>query len=272
MANADVLFGDVGVLMRGLRLSDSVPEAVLSRRKEQIKMENETNKNYSGIWNAVGVLLLFAPIAVFWGKQAPKPEIDKNVSFVQAIEDHRLARSHIGYLHDGKTAFRRASTLVTEMDGNPVAVWFRKDELASLESPTFWQKIKCRCALFFNVFSFDEHGAYVFMKDRASRTLPKGCYVYLGSIRVEIDTKVAGTYIYEFPFYMDNAIIGSNRTELLAGFQDSVLSDICKTVHEMVSPEKSYRVTEVANGVVLTERYAKFTFTVQKNESNFRGV
>ena len=235
-------------------------------------MENAMKKNHEGVWCALGVFMLFALIAVFWGDQAPKPEVDHEVSLVQAIEDHRLARPHIGYLHDGKTAFRRAGVLVTEMEKNPVAVWFRKDELASIESPTFWQKIKCRFSSLANWFSFDEQGAYVFMRDCASKTLPKGCYVYLGSMRVEIDVKLAGTYIYEFPFYMDNAIIGSDRTELLAGFQHCVLSDICKSVHEMVSPEKSYRVTEVANGVILTERYAKFTFTVLENGSDLRGA
>ena len=229
-------------------------------------------KKHEGVWCALGVFMLFALITVLLGDQAPKPEVDRDVSFVKAIEDHRLARAHIGYLHDGKTEFRRAGVLVTEMEKSPVAFWFRKDELASIESPTLWQKIKCRFSSLANWFSFDEHGAYVFMRDRASRTLPKGCYVYLGSIRVEVDVKVAGTYIYEFPFYMDNAIIGSDRTELLAGFQYCVLSDICRSVHEMVSPEKSYKVTEVANGVILTERYAKFTFTVLENGSDLRGA
>lgn len=233
-------------------------------------MKNTATKNYSGILNAVGVVLLFAPIAAFWGKQAPKPEIDKSVSFVQAIEDHRLARSHIGYLHDGKTTFRRGGTLVSEMDGNPVAVWFKTDELASLENPTFWQKIKCCYRSFVNAFSFDEHGAYVFVKDPASKALPKGCYVYLGSIRVEIDMKVAGTYVYEFPFYMDNAIVGSDRLELLAKFRSKMLSDISEIVHGMVAPEESYRVTKVLNGVVLTKSLTKFTFTVLENGSNSR--
>ena len=233
-------------------------------------MKNAATKNYSGIWNAVGVLLLFAPIALFWGERAPEPEIDQSVSFAQAIEDHRLARLHFGYLYDGKTAFRRSGTLVTEMDGCPIAVWFKTDELASLESPTFWQKIKCHCRSLVNAFSFDEQGAYVFMKDPASRVLPNGCYVYLGSVRVEIDIKVAGTYVYEFPFYMDNAIVGSSRFELLAKFRSKMLSDINEKIHGMVAPRESYRVTKILNGVVLTKSLAKFTFTVWESGSNPR--
>lgn len=225
-------------------------------------------KKHDGIWCALGVFMLFAPIAAFWGDQAPKPEVDRDVSFVQAIEDHRLARPHIGYLHDGKTEFRRAGFLVTEMEESPVAVWFKKDDLASIESPTFWQKIKCRFRSLVNVFSFDEHGAYVFMKDRASQALPEGCYVYLGSVRVEIDMKVAGTYVYEFPFYMDNAIIGSNRAELLAGFRSKMLSDVCETVQGLVAPEESYKVTEIANGIVLTKRLARFTIKVLEGGSD----
>lgn len=235
-------------------------------------MKNAVNvkKNYSGVWGALGILLLFALIAVFWGERAPEPEIDKNVSFFQAIADHRLARSHIGYLHDGKAVLRRADALMTEMDGCPVAVWFKTDEIASIENPTFWQKIKCCYRSFVNALSFDEQGAYVFMKDPASKVLPKGCYIYLGSIRVEIDLKVAGTYIYEFPFYMDNAIVGSSRLELLSKFRSKMLSDISEIVHEMVAPEESYRVTKILNGVVLTRNLAKFTVTVLENGSNFR--
>lgn len=231
-----------------------------------------TEKNYEGVLNALGVFLLFAPMAMFWGDKAIEPEIDRDVSFGLAIEDHRLARSHVGYLHDGKTVFRRMSSLAAETNDGPVAVWFKKDELASLDNPTLWQKVRNCCRSFASRFWLDEHGAYVFMKDSASEVLPKGCYVHLGSVRVEIDMKVAGTYIYEFPFYMDNTIIGSDRAELIAGFRNKVLSDVCKTVHRMVSPEESYRVTEVLNGVVLTERLARFSFKVLENGIDSRGA
>ena len=229
-------------------------------------------KNLEGVWCALGVLLIFAAAAAFCRDAVPKPEIDESVSFAEAIEDHRLARSHVGYLHDGAKAFRRSHVCGTVTNDQPVAVWFALEEAVPRAKLTFWQKVKSECRAFAKRFKFDENAAVVFTKSQDAETLPAGCYVYLGSVRVEVDVKIAGTYVFEFPFYMDNSIAGKDRSDLLDGFDDSVVQLIREMVHGMVEPHESYKVTDTPNGASLTRVFAKLVFEVKKASESKRAA
>lgn len=227
-------------------------------------------KNLEGVWCALGVFLIFAAAAAFCRDAVPKPEIDESVSLAETIEDHRLARSHVGYLHDGAKAFRRSHVCGTATNDQPVAVWFALEESEPRAKLTFWQKVKSGCRAFAKRFKFDENGAVVITKSQNAETLPAGCYVYLGSVRVEVDVKLAGTYVFEFPFYMDNSIAGKDRSDLLDGFEGEVVRLIREMVHGMVEPRESYKVTETPNGASLTEVFVKFAFEVKETSGSKR--
>lgn len=223
-----------------------------------------------GIWCALGAFVLLAAGVVFCLTLTSHVEIDKNVSFVQAIKDHRLARANVGYLHDGKTIFRRIQACETATNSEPAVAWFKLADAVPATQLNLWQKIKNRCQSFVKELSFDENGAVVFVKDPSAKTLPEGCYVHLGSVRVEVDITVAGTYVYEFPFYMDNTITGVKRSELLAGFRKQLVPVIREVVHGLVKPEESYKVTDIPNGVVMTRVLAKFVFEVKEGADRVR--
>lgn len=228
------------------------------------------NKKLVGVCCALGALPIFAAVAIMGFGREPECEVDANVSFAQAIGDHRLAREGVGYLHDGKDVFRRQDIFFSSTNGTPCVAFFALDEVAGLENPTFWQKVRGRCSALVNRLSFDENSAVVLSKNPPSDTLQKGCYVHLGSLRVEMDAKVVGTYVYEFPFYVDDSFAGAGRRELLADFHGEFVSALREMVHGMVEPNESYKVTETPNGAVLTKTFVRFVFEIRRKSPDAR--
>ena len=114
--------------------------------------------------------------------------------------------------------------------------------------------------------SFDENGALL-LTDVAynpNDTLGQGRYVYLQTIRAEVDAKMLGTYVWEFPVYMDDALSVEQKNQFARDLErhDWTVQLIQGAVSALDEGNGS-KTTLTERGAVYTGNFYKLTVEVK---------
>lgn len=217
-------------------------------------------------WIAGMVVLSIAVCWVLW-LTAPMTTVtdDPAHTFAESIVDHRIPKSLVRYAHTGD----RRIVVSRRMDESTNALkmaWIKvlaKD--ADVEKGT-WQKVKEKISEAVRFMSFDENGALL-LTDVAydpNDTLGLGRYVYLQTIRAEVDAKMLGTYVWEFPVYMDDALSVGQKNQFARDLerQDWTVRLIQSAVSALDEGNGS-KTTLTERGAVYTGNFYKLTVEVK---------
>lgn len=217
-------------------------------------------------WIAGLAVLLFGVWCLLWRTEPMTTVTDEPMhTFAESIVDHRIPKSLVRYAHSGD----RRIVVSRRMDESTNAmkmVWIKvlaKD--ADVEKST-WQKVKEKISETVRFLSFDENGALLLtdVDYGPADTLRQGRYVYLQTIRAEVDAKMLGTYVWEFPIYMDDAISVDQKNRLARSLErEDYMVPIIQDAVSALDEGNGAKTTLTDRGAVYTGNFYRLTVEVK---------
>lgn len=187
---------------------------------------------------------------------------DNEHSVVETIVNHRIPRAMRIYAHSGKPELVVTKSLTDPNAMNAInIVWVKVVDKGMEMNKGVWEKLKDKLSSLVRFLAFDENGALVLTdySYRETNELARGDYMYLQTLRVEVDAKMLGTYIWEFPVYVDENLTLRQRNDLCREMREG--SDVRYLQEAMSELDKGNgsKVSNTEKGAVYTGNQIKLT-------------
>ena len=180
----------------------------------------------------------------------------ESVPLVDTVRDHDLPKTRHAYRHSGKPEFVATKILNDEESKNLdfCCTWFKIVDKEKESQKPWWEKFKDCLVSLVRILAFDEGGTLIFTKRKYQEqdVLSPGEYVYISAIRVEADFKLAGTYIWEFPIYMEKEMCWDSCMD-----EKSLVKMIQDSMKSSVDTAESYKVEQTERGAIVTHNFVK---------------
>lgn len=190
---------------------------------------------------------------------------DVEHTFSESIVDHRLPKSLVRYTHSGDRQIV-VSQRVDEATNVMKLVWIKVLSKGVCDEQGMWQKIKEKVSGVVRSLCFDEGGAILLTNVEYAQNdiLRHGRYIYLQTVRAEVDVKLLGTYIWEFPVYIDDALEMGQKNLFVRGFvrRDETVKIIQQEVAKIDEGNGS-KTSLTERGAVYTGNFFKLTVEVK---------
>lgn len=193
---------------------------------------------------------------------------DRQHSLAQTIADHRLPKQMTTYLHTNDVALV-VEKAATEKDAPLLgedSVWVKIVDREAEAKMSKWRKLASRVQSWCSFLEFDENGAYVLTKEKyaAGQDLKNGTYTYLFTLRLEADAKVVGSYIWEFPVYIDDRAPDAWRESYVVNSRKGEMVKVLQKAISDMEGGNGSKYTPTERGGVLTENMVKLTIEIKK--------
>lgn len=187
---------------------------------------------------------------------------DRQHSVSETIVNHRIPRAMRIYAHPGKPEL-----VVTKVLSNPDAqnainiVWIKVVDKGIEMNKGVWDRLKDKLSSLVRFLAFDENGALVLTdySYRETNELARGDYMYLQTLRVEVDAKMLGTYIWEFPVYVDENLAFRQRNDLCNEMRAGSDVRYLQEVMSELDQGNGSKVSNTEKGAVYTGNQIKLT-------------
>ena len=215
----------------------------------------------------VGAFALLLAVGLLCCLEAPMITVTDDVehTFSESIVDHRVPKSLVRYAHSGD----RQIIVSRRMDESTNAlklVWIKVLAKGAGDKQGMWQKIKEKMSGMVRFLSFDEDGALLLtdVEYAPNDTLRHGRYIYMQTIRAEVDAKLLGTYIWEFPVYIDDTLETGQKNLLTRSFErrDGTVKIIQQEVAKIDEGNGS-KTSLTERGAVFTGNFFKLSVEVK---------
>lgn len=181
----------------------------------------------------------------------------ESIPFIETVRNHDLPKPQYAYRHSGKPELV-ATKILNEDESEKQDLgytWFKIVDKEKESQKPWWEKFKDKLVSLARFLAFDEGGTLIFTtkKYQEQDELSPGEYVYIATIRAEADFKLLGTYIWEFPIYVDKKIF-------LTGWridEKSLITSIQESMNSSMDPVESYKVEKTERGEVVTRTFVK---------------
>ena len=210
-----------------------------------------------------GIVLLIASIVLimyFFVANNPalliRKSSDNNVA--QTIVDHRLAKLHTSYYHNGKPEVV-VTKIWTEQSTNLFSnvYWCKVVDKEQESKKSFWHKFSDKIVSLIRFMAFDERGAFVLTERKydVNNEVLSGEYIYLGILRLTIHIEGQGTGVWEFPGYVDRSMPFEKLNSIMKLKERDMIEIVRQLMYSSVTPEQSYKVQQVERGATRRESW-----------------
>lgn len=213
------------------------------------------------VCSTVGLLAIVT--AIVWMKFPVCLAIrDNEHPISEAIVNHRIPKAMRIYAHPGKPELVVTKVLMNPNVRNAInVVWVKVVDKGVEMNKGVWDKLKDKLSSLVRFLAFDENGALVLTdySYRETNELARGDYMYLQTLRVEVDAKMLGTYIWEFPVYVDENLAFQQRNDLCREVREGSAVRCLQEAMSELDQGNGSKVSNTEKGAVYTGNQIKLT-------------